>query len=195
MASTKDVDGAALGSVGVGELQMSRAATFLRPPNPNKGARAVGEEERAHRRHVSFDAVSWLDVAKANVSWDSVSWDSVSWADAAWNVVSWADVSWADVSWADVSWADVSWADVSWADTSYEDAAEGDTTGDPAGYELTPEQAAEIMADPETAPDPSALPADDRGSCRGRSGGGGHRCHRRSRGERSRLGDGRGIRT
>ena len=73
-------------------------------------------------------------------------------------MVSWADVSWADVSWADVSWADVSWADVSWADTSYEDAAEGDTTGDPAGYELTPEQAAEIMADPETAPDPSSLP-------------------------------------
>jgi hypothetical protein len=47
---------------------------------------------------------------------------------------------------------------VSWADSSYEDAAEGDTSGDPSGYELTPEQAAEIMADPETAPDPSALP-------------------------------------
>ena len=63
----------------------------------------------------AFDAVSWIDVAKANVSWDAVSWDDVSWDDAAWNVVSWADVSWADVSWADVSWADVSWADVSWA--------------------------------------------------------------------------------
>ena len=36
MASTKDVDGAAVGSVGVGELQMSRASTFMRPPNPNK---------------------------------------------------------------------------------------------------------------------------------------------------------------
>src|SRR3954467_1791300 len=36
MASTKDVDGAALGSVGVGELQMSRASGFLRPPNPNR---------------------------------------------------------------------------------------------------------------------------------------------------------------
>ena len=155
MASTKAVDGAAEGSVGVGELQMSRAAMFLRPPNPN---RALDQwvKKNTLTGGTSFDAVSWLDVAKANVSWDSVSWDSVSWADAAWNVVSWADVSWADVSWADVSWADVSWADVSWADSSYEDAAEGDTTGDPNGYELTPEQAAEIMADPETAPDPSA---------------------------------------
>jgi serine protease AprX len=157
MASTKDVDGSAPGSVGVGELQMSRAATFLNPPNPNKAL-----EQWVNRNtptgEASFDAVSWLDAAKANVSWDSVSWDSVSWADAAWNVVSWADVSWASVSWADVSWADVSWADVSWADSSYEDAAEGDATGNPAGYELTPEQAAEIMADPETAPDPSDLP-------------------------------------
>ena len=60
----------------------------------------------------------------------------------------------------DVSWADVSWADVSWADASYEDAAEGDTSGDANGYELTPEQAAEIMADPETATDLSNLPAE-----------------------------------
>jgi len=159
MASTKDVDGAALGSVGVGELQMSRASTFMRPPNPNKGLEQW-LKRNALTGDLSFDAVSWLDVAKANVSWDSVSWDSVSWADAAWSVVSWADVSWESVSWADVSWADVSWADVSWADSSYEDAAEGDTTGDPSGYELTPEQAAEIMADPETAPDPSVLPDD-----------------------------------
>src|SRR4029078_10364698 len=159
MASTKDVDGAAEGSVGVGELQMSRAAMFLRPPNPNK------ELEQWVKKNTltgdsSFDAVSWLDVAKANVSWDSVSWDSVSWADTAWNVLSWADVSWESVAWADVSLADVSWADVSWADTSYEDAAEGDTTCDARAHAITPEQAAEIMADPETAPDPSTLPAD-----------------------------------
>ena len=153
MASTKDVDGAALGSVGVGEFQMSRAAMFTNPPNPN---RALDQwvKKNALTNDASFDAVSWLDVAKANVSWDSVSWDSVSWADAAWNVVSWADVSWADVSWADVSWADVSWND-----TSYEDAAEGDTSGDPNGYELTAEQAEAVMADPDIAPPEDTLPA------------------------------------
>jgi len=103
MASTKDVDGAAEGSVGVGELQMSRASYITRPPNPNKALdNWVGADLTGNR---SFNAVSWLDVAKANVSWDSVSWDSVSWTDAAWNVVSWADVSWESVSWADVSWA------------------------------------------------------------------------------------------
>jgi serine protease AprX len=158
MVSTKIVDGAALGSVGVGELQMSRAALVTQPPNPNK---ALGQylKSDSGANGKTFDSVSWLDAAKSNVSWDSVSWDSVSWADAVWNVVSWADVSWDSVSWADVSWADVSWTDVSWADMSYEDAAEGDTGGDPNGYSLTPAQAAEVMADPDVAPEPNNLPA------------------------------------
>ena len=158
MESTRPVTDAPAGSVGVGELRMGRAAYTQYPPNPNKALEQFVTANLTTGK--AFDAVSWLDVAKANVSWDSVSWDSVSWTDAAWNVVSWADVSWESVSWADVSWGDVSWADVSWADTSYEDAAEGDTSGDPEGYALTPEQAAEVMADPELAPDPNALPTD-----------------------------------
>jgi len=157
MVSTKVVDGAPLGSVGVGEIQVTNATSVKVPPNPNKALDAFVTTDLTGSR--VFNAVSWSDMAKANVSWDSVSWADVSWADAAWNAVSWADVSWDSVSWADVSWADVSWADVSWADSSYEDAAEGDAAADPSSYKLTPEQAAEIMADPDTAPDPFNLPA------------------------------------
>jgi hypothetical protein len=156
MVSTKPIPGAPTGSVGVGEIQVSNANAVKTAPNPNKALDQWVKADSAGGK--SFDAVSWSDVAKANVSWDSVSWADVSWADAAWSTVSWADVSWDSVSWADVSWADVSWADVSWADSSYEDAAEGDAAADPSAYELTPEQAAEIMADPTTAPDPSDLP-------------------------------------
>ena len=158
MVSTKPVDGAPLGSVGVGEIQVSNAAAVMAPPNPNQALDQFVKSDGLGTR--VFDAVSWSDLAKVNVSWDSVSWADVSWADTAASAVSWADVSWASVSWADVSWADVSWADVSWADSSYEDAAEGDAATDPSSYELTPAQAAEILADPELAPDPSALPAD-----------------------------------
>jgi serine protease AprX len=158
MASTKAVDGAPVGSVGVGEIQVTNAAAMKTPPNPNKALEQFVKPDLTGSS--VFDAVSWSDMAKANVSWDSVSWADVSWADTAASAVSWADVSWASVSWADVSWADVSWADVSWADSSYEDAAESDAAADPSAYELTPEQAAEIMADPETAPDPSNLPGD-----------------------------------
>jgi hypothetical protein len=51
----------------------------------------------------------------------------------------------------------VSWLDASWADSTYDDAAEGDAS-DASAYALTPEQAAEIMADPATAPDAFNLP-------------------------------------
>jgi serine protease AprX len=159
MVSAAPLPAAAHGSVGVGEVRIGRAWKVDGPPNPNKGLNAFVKPV-LDDTVPAFDSVSWLNVARASVSWDSVSWADVSWADAAWNVVSWADVSWADVSWADVSWADVSWADVSWTDSSYEDAAEGDATGAPSAYELTPAQAAQMMADPDAAPDPSNLPAD-----------------------------------
>jgi serine protease AprX len=155
MVSAKPIDGADPGSVGVGEIQMGRAALTLNPPNPNKGLDKFLVSDPTGGK--TFDAVSWHDTAKANVSWNSVSWDSISWLDASWDVVSWSSVSWSSVSWADVSWADVSWADVSWNDTSYEDAAEGDANHD-GGYELTPEEAAALMADPELAPSPDTLP-------------------------------------
>jgi serine protease AprX len=157
MASTKPVDGAPVGSVGVGEIQVTNASALKAPPNPEKALNQFVKTDLTGGR--AFDAVSWSDLAKANVSWDSVSWTDVSWADTAASAVSWADVSWDSVSWADVSWADVSWADVSWADSAYEDAAEGDAAADASAYALTLEQAAEIMADPETAPDPGDLPA------------------------------------
>jgi serine protease AprX len=157
MVSAKPVEGADVGSVGVGELQMGKAVLTLNPPNPNKGLDGFVVSDLVGGK--AFGAVSWASVAKTNVSWNSVSWDSVSWHDASWNVVSWSDVSWSSVSWADVSWADVSWADVSWNDTSYEDAAEGDANHE-GGYDLTPEQAAAVLADPELAPAPNTLPSE-----------------------------------
>jgi serine protease AprX len=163
MVTANPVPSAAPGSLGVGEMQMGRAALRVSPPNPNLGLDqfvrvAPGDTSP------SFDAQSWFNVARANPAWDAVSWSSAAWSGADFNSVSWSDVSWSSVSWAtvswnDVSWGDVSWNDVSWNDTSYEDAAEGDAN-DLGGYELTPEQAAAIMDDPNIAPDPAALPTD-----------------------------------
>ena len=159
MVSATPMPGATPGSVGVGEVQVYKAWHAWRVPNPNKGLDAFVKPV-AGDTLPAFDAVSWVDAASSDVSWDDVSWADVSWADAAYNVVSWADVSWADVSWADVSWADVSWADVSWADSSYEDAAEGDTSATPSTYELSPSEADALMDDPDLAPAPTSLPAD-----------------------------------
>ena len=163
MDSAKPLKSAAPGSVGVGELRMDRSSFVMNPPNPNKGLDQFVKKD-ALTGVTAFDALSWFNTAKANVSWNSISWNDVSWNDADFSAVSWGDVSWSTVSWAtvswnDVSWNDVSWADVSWGDVSHEDAAEGDDNGD--GYALTPEEAAAIMANPDIAPDPTTISCDD----------------------------------
>jgi serine protease AprX len=160
MATAKQLKSAKKGQAGLGELQIDKAALRQVPPNPNRGLNRYVVSDPLNGGS-AFDAVSWNSAAKGDVSWNSVSWNDVSWLDDTEADVSWLDVSWSSNVFSDVSWLDVSWLDVSWADSSYEDAAEGDTNStDPNGYVLTPEQAAEIMADPDLAPDPDTLPAD-----------------------------------
>jgi serine protease AprX len=159
MATAKLLKSTKTGQAGLGELQIDKAALRQIAPNPNRGLDRYLATDSVNGGSL-FNAVSWNSAAKNDVSWNSVSWNDVSWNDGSEADVSWLDVSWSSNVFSDVSWLDVSWADVSWADSSYEDAAEGDTGGDPNGYQLTPEQAAEIMADPLTAPDPTDLPAD-----------------------------------
>ena len=163
MVSAKPDPAAAPGSLGVGEMQMGRAVLRLSPPNPNLGLDQF-VRVAAGDTSPSFDAQTWFNTAKANPSWDAVSWSSSAWSGADFNAVAWSDVSWETVSWetvawSDVSWADVAWSDVAWSDVSWEDAAEGDAN-DSGGYDLTAEQLAAIMADPNIAPDPSDLPED-----------------------------------
>ena len=164
MVTAKPDPSAAPGSLGVGEMQMTKAVLrSVTPPNPNLGLDqfvhvALGDTSP------SFDAHAWFNTAKANPAWDAVSWSSVAWSDAAWSAVAWSDVSWETVSWetvawSDVSWEDVAWSDVAWSDVSWEDAAEGDAN-DSGGYDLTADQLAAIMADPDIAPDPADVPAD-----------------------------------
>jgi serine protease AprX len=163
MVSAQPVPNAAPLSVGVGELRMDKTSFTLSPPNPNKGLDQFVKTDPV-TGNTAFDAASWFNTAKANVSWNDISWNDISWSSAAysavsWSSVSWNDVSWATISWNDVSWNDVSWNDVSWGDVSYEDAAEGDENGGD-GYALTPEEAAAIMSNPDIAPDPTTLPCD-----------------------------------
>jgi serine protease AprX len=157
MVSAKPDPSAAPGSLGVGEMQMGRAVLRLSPPNPNLGLDQFVSNG-------SFDAQAWFNTAKTNPNWDAVSWSSSAWSGADFNAVAWSDVSWETVSWetvawSDVAWSDVAWSDVAWSDVSWEDAAEGDAN-DTGGYDLTAEQLAAIMADPNIAPDPGDLPAD-----------------------------------
>ena len=78
MLSTKPVENAPPLSVGVGELQAARAPSIGNPPNPNKALdKFVTSDPLTGEK--AFDAVSWLQTAKASVSWDAVSYDAASW--------------------------------------------------------------------------------------------------------------------
>ena len=103
-------------AIGVGEVNAGAAAALTSPPNPNAALdRFIGNDPA---KGLTFNAPSWLSVAKASASWADASWADASWADASWAEASWADASWTDASWADASWADASWADASWADAA-----------------------------------------------------------------------------
>jgi serine protease AprX len=131
-------------SCGVGQVNAVRAVyNATQSSNPNRALDQFLRVDPLTGRTV-FDAVSWTDAIKANVSWDAVSWTDVSWSDVSWDAVSWSDVSWSDVSWTDVSWSDVSW----------EDAAEEQGTLDGSGVPLTQEQEAAAATDPDLAPLP-----------------------------------------
>jgi serine protease AprX len=146
MATARRVPQATRLQAGIGQVNAVAALNVKNPPNPNMALDRFVVPDSVGG--VAFDAVSWYDAARSDVSWDSVSWADVSWADVSWSDVSWADVSWSDVSWADVSWSDVSWADVSWADSSREDAVAGEPDSGTDGIAFDAEDAAEIAADP-----------------------------------------------
>ncbi len=147
MKTARNVPGAVLMQDGVGEINAVAAATrSFNAPNPNAALNQFKLPASGAVETPTFDAVSWTDAARANVSWDSVSWTDVSWTDVSWDSVSWTDVSWTDVSWTDVSWTDVSWEDAA--------ATEGDNLLGTDGYELTPVEQIEAATDPELAVGP-----------------------------------------
>jgi serine protease AprX len=61
VVSTKVVDGAPLGSVGVGEIQVTNASAVKAPPNPNQALNQFVKADLTGSR--AFNAVSWSDVA------------------------------------------------------------------------------------------------------------------------------------
>lgn len=164
MVTARPTPQAVPGSLGLGEVNAVQSAFVSQIPNPNKALDQFVTTDPAGGNLPVFDAVSWSDTAKANVSWDAVSWGDVSWGDSSLAAISWSDVAWSDVSWGDsLASADVSWADISWSDSSYEDAAEGDPTGDAAAYAADSADLADAASDPAlqlpaglAPPDPAA---------------------------------------
>jgi serine protease AprX len=128
MLTARPLPAATPGSLGVGGVNIYRAAMLSSAPNPNLALRKFVNSSGSGG-DLRFDAAGWLATVQTDASWADASWADASWADASWSAASWADASWADASWADASWADASWADASWADSAKEDGADGEGSG------------------------------------------------------------------
>jgi serine protease AprX len=150
MRTARLVSNGAKGSAGLGELVASRAVAGSVAPNPNAGLDRFVKNGLDGVSGTVFDAMSWSNVAKSDMSWNEMSWtDVMSWTDMSWTDQSWSDMSWTDQSWSDMSWTDMSWTDMSAADMSQEDAAEGDSISGEAGYVATPTQVDSLATDPD----------------------------------------------
>ena len=148
MRTTRAVRSGNAKASGLGEITATRAVTSSQTPNPNAGLdRFVSTSLLGG---TTFDAMSWANAAKTDMSWNSMSWNSMSWTDQSWSDQAWQAMSWNSMSWNSMSWTDMSWTDMSWADTSQEDAAEGDA----ASLSQITADAADVTAaatDPDTA--------------------------------------------
>ena len=144
MLTVKATPAATPYSIGVGEIDIARAAALVDPPDPNAGLSQFLLTNRLSG-DTSCDAASWTSASWTSASWTSASWTSASWTSASWTSASWTSASWTSASWTSASWTSASWTSASWTSTSESDASWVSNAEADAG---TVEQmtAAEIMA-------------------------------------------------
>ncbi|MGZ4440273.1 MAG: S8 family serine peptidase, partial [Gaiellaceae bacterium] len=94
MRSARPIPMAARFQGGVGQLNAVMANYLPNPPNPNRALERWVVSDPTGGTVPVFDAVSWYDAAKSDISWDTISWDDVSWDSVSWDSVSWDSVSW-----------------------------------------------------------------------------------------------------
>jgi serine protease AprX len=112
-----------LGSLGVGEVNVAKAATVTDPPNPNLALDGFLAADPAGGSTPVFDAASWTSAALADPLWDTASWTSASWISASWTSASWTSASWTSASWTSASWTSASWTSAAWTSASWTSAS------------------------------------------------------------------------
>ena len=134
MLSAAPLSRAAVGSEGVGEVNLYRALRYptgvSNPPNPNAALEQFLIPDPSGGSLPVFDSQTWIRVASSNRSWDAASWSSASWSSASWSSASWSSASWSSASWSSASWSSASWASASWSSASWANFASFDGQGD-----------------------------------------------------------------
>ncbi len=105
MVTAAPLRSAAPGSVGVGELDVTKATESdkVAPPNPNLGLDGFVSQTA---NGPMFDAGSWADAAESRASWNSASWTAAaSWSSAAWSSAAWTSAAWTSAAWTSAAWS------------------------------------------------------------------------------------------
>jgi serine protease AprX len=133
MMTVKATPAATPNSIGVGEVDVARAAALVNPPNPNAGLTPFIVTDLLTGGK-SFDAASWTSAALLGASWTSASWTSASWTSASWTSASWTSASWTSASWTSASWTSASWTSASWTSASWTSASWTSTSESDASW-------------------------------------------------------------
>ncbi len=133
MLSARATPSAAPLSMGVGEVDVSRAVKLTDPPNPNLALDQFLTVDPTGGSTPVFDTASWGSAARTDASWGAASWGAASWGAASWGAASWGTASWGTASWGTASWGAASWGAASWGTASWGDTTVADNAGDEIG--------------------------------------------------------------
>jgi len=126
------------GTMGSGELQLSRLLTYALPVYTQTVAPGTGTGTLEGSRgsdHLTrdgvvlrgeqdifgkpFDSAAMAALEAAGISWSGGTWNGSSWSGSSWSGSSWSGSSWSGSSWSGSSWSGSSWSGNSWSGSSW----------------------------------------------------------------------------
>jgi serine protease AprX len=109
MLSAEPLPRAPLRSVGVGALNVAKAAGVVDPPNPNLALNDFLVTDPAGGPTQLFDADSWTTAVETDAAWGSAAWGSAAWGSAAWGSAAWGSAAWGSAAWGSAAWGSAAW--------------------------------------------------------------------------------------
>lgn len=119
MLSAEPLPRAPSRSVGVGAVDLTRAAAVADPPNPNLALRDFLVSDPAGGPTQVFDSDRWTTTVAANPAWASAAWGSAAWGSAAWGSAAWGSAAWGSAAWGSAAWGSAAWGSAAWGSAAW----------------------------------------------------------------------------
>ncbi len=126
MLSAEPLPRAPFRSVGVGAVNLARAAAVVDPPNPNLALNDFLVTDPAGGPTKVFDADSWTSAVETDAAWGSAAWGSAAWGSAAWGSAAWGSAAWGSAAWGSAAWGSAAWGSAAWGSAAWGSHAEDD---------------------------------------------------------------------